>query len=69
MYVPGDVLRWGQQVRFRHMTTGLYLCINNQQKICLREKCKDPLTVFRLHSITKVFTTVTDPLIPKLNKV
>ena len=29
----GDVIRWEQQVRFRHMSTRKYLCITSARKV------------------------------------
>lgn len=53
-FLPGDVIRWEQQVRFRHMTTRQYLCLNADMHICLTPDDRDPNTVFRLHPIVKV---------------
>ena len=47
------MIRWEQQVRFRHMTTRLYLCMNADMQITLTTDPKDPNTVFRLHPIIK----------------
>ena len=50
----GDVLRWEQQIQFRHMTTGLYLCVNRDEVVCLRSNSSDPDTVFTLYNLVKV---------------
>jgi len=50
----GDVIRWEQQVRFRHMTTRQYLCITSDRRVTLTPDAKDPRTVFRLHPVIKV---------------
>ena len=50
----GDIIRWEQQVRFRHLTTRLYLCMDSDMQVSLTPDPKDPNTVFRLHPIIKV---------------
>ena len=50
----GDVIRWEQQVRFRHMPTRQYLCITSDRRVTLTPDSKDPRTVFRLHPVIKV---------------
>jgi len=50
----GDVLRWDQQVQLRHMTTGSYLGIDDNQEVCLFRDGSDPATVFRLNPMEKV---------------
>ena len=50
----GGPLSWGQQVRFRHMTTRQYLCSRRSLELYLREDATDPKTVFRLHPLLKV---------------
>jgi len=50
----GDVIRWEQQIRFRHMTTRQYLCITSDRRVTLTPDSKDPRTVFRLHPVIKV---------------
>jgi len=52
----GDVIRWEQQVRFRHMTTRQYLCITSDRRVTLTPDSKDPRTVFRLHPVIKVYS-------------
>lgn len=47
----GDVIRWEQQVRLRHLTTRKYLCIDATREISLTDDNEDPRTVFRLHSV------------------
>ncbi|KAK3086885.1 hypothetical protein FSP39_024881 [Pinctada imbricata] len=47
----GDILRWEQQVRLRHMTTRKYLCIDASKEISLTDDNEDPRTVFRLYSV------------------
>ncbi|CAG2222632.1 unnamed protein product [Mytilus edulis] len=47
----GDILRWEQQVRLRHMTTRKYLCIDATKEITLTDDNEDPKTVFRLYSV------------------
>ncbi|XP_078335085.1 inositol 1,4,5-trisphosphate-gated calcium channel ITPR2-like [Crassostrea virginica] len=47
----GDVLRWEQQVRLRHMTTRKYLCMDGTKEISLTDDNEDPQTVFRLYSV------------------
>ncbi|XP_021341779.1 inositol 1,4,5-trisphosphate receptor type 2-like [Mizuhopecten yessoensis] len=47
----GDILRWEQQVRLRHMTTRKYLCIDATKEISLTDESEDPRTVFRLYSV------------------
>ena len=54
MCTVGDVLRWDRQVQLRHMTTGLYLCIDDDKQPCLLGDATDPNTVFRLHPMVKV---------------
>ena len=58
MYIyllPGDVLRWEQQIRLRHMLTRQYLCIDSRSEVSLVVDPSDPRTVFRLHSVLKVY--------------
>ena len=50
----GDILRWEQQVRLRHMTTRKYLCIDATKEITLTDDNEDPKTVFRLYSVISV---------------
>jgi len=50
----GDVIRWEQQVRFRHMPTRQYLCISSDRRVTVTPDAKDPRTVFRLHPVIKV---------------
>lgn len=50
----GDVIRWEQQVRFRHMPTRQYLVIAADRHVFLIPDPKDPRTVFRLHPVIKV---------------
>jgi len=52
--VTGDVIRWEQQIRFRHMPTRQYLCITSDRRVTLTPDSKDPRTVFRLHPVIKV---------------
>ncbi|KAI8746410.1 inositol 1,4,5-trisphosphate receptor type 1, partial [Biomphalaria glabrata] len=47
----GEIIRWEQQVRLRHMTTRKYLCIDANHEISLTVDNEDPKTVFRLHSV------------------
>ena len=54
--IPGEVIRWEQQVRFRHMTTKRYLCMNSDMQVSLTIQHKDPHAVFRLHPVKKVQT-------------
>ena len=51
----GDVLRWEQQIRLRQMLTRQYLCIDSRSEVSLVTDPGDPRTVFRLHSVLKVF--------------
>ncbi|CAG5132423.1 unnamed protein product, partial [Candidula unifasciata] len=51
--LDGDVLRWEQQVRLRHMLTRQYLCIDSKMEVSLTPDASDPRTVFRLHSVLK----------------
>ncbi|XP_053402419.1 inositol 1,4,5-trisphosphate receptor type 1-like isoform X7 [Mercenaria mercenaria] len=51
--LDGDVLRWEQQIRLRHMLTRLYLCIDSRSEVSLIADPADPRTVFRLHSVLK----------------
>ncbi|CAH1798283.1 unnamed protein product [Owenia fusiformis] len=51
--LKGDVLRWEQQIRFRHMTTRQYLSITPDLKVSLVTESNDPKTVFRLHPVIK----------------
>ena len=50
----GDVLQWEEQVRFRHGTTLMYLCIEEDGSVHLVPDRKDPRTVFRLHAVMEV---------------
>jgi len=52
----GDVIRWEQQLRFRHLATRQYLCITTDRRVTLTADSKDPRTVFRLHPVIKVST-------------
>ena len=52
--ILGDIIRWEQQVRLRHMTTRKYLCIDENHDILLTDDNEDPKTVFRLHSVLSV---------------
>ncbi|CAH1798712.1 unnamed protein product [Owenia fusiformis] len=49
----GEVVKWEQQVRFRHMPTRQYLCITPDLRVSLTPDSRDPNTVFRLHPIMK----------------
>ncbi|CAL1526674.1 unnamed protein product [Lymnaea stagnalis] len=51
--LDGDVLRWEQQIRLRHMLTRQYLSIDLNGDIILTPESSDPRTVFRLHSVLK----------------
>ncbi|XP_046366515.2 inositol 1,4,5-trisphosphate receptor type 3-like isoform X5 [Haliotis rufescens] len=51
--LDGDVLRWEQQIRLRHMLTRQYLCIDSRSEVSLCPDPSDPRTVFRLHSVLK----------------
>ncbi|XP_071176008.1 inositol 1,4,5-trisphosphate-gated calcium channel ITPR2-like isoform X12 [Mytilus edulis] len=51
--LDGDILRWEQQVRLRHMLTRQYLCIDSKLDVSLVPDPSDPRTVFRLHSVLK----------------
>ncbi|KAL3860316.1 hypothetical protein ACJMK2_010455, partial [Sinanodonta woodiana] len=51
--LDGDVLRWEQQIRLRHMLTRHYLCIDSKTEVSLITDPTDPRTVFRLHSVLK----------------
>ncbi|KAK7114914.1 hypothetical protein V1264_000891 [Littorina saxatilis] len=51
--LDGDVLRWEQQIRLRHMLTRQYLCIDAKLDVSLVPDPTDPRTVFRLHSVLK----------------
>jgi len=57
MMVSGDVIRWEQQLRFRHLATRQYLCITTDRRVTLTADSKDPRTVFRLHPVIKVFVS------------
>lgn len=51
----GDVIKWEQQIRLRHVTTRQYLCITaNDKVVTLTSDSRDPRTVFRLHPVIKV---------------
>ncbi len=54
--LTGSILRWEQQVRFKHMTTRKYLKIETNQTVTLTDDHVDPKTVFRLHPVIKVNT-------------
>ncbi|KAK0061845.1 inositol 1 4 5-trisphosphate receptor type 2, partial [Biomphalaria pfeifferi] len=49
----GDVLRWEQQIRLRHMLTRQYLSVDTNGDVLLTPDPTDPRTVFRLHSVLK----------------
>ncbi|XP_074650375.1 inositol 1,4,5-trisphosphate-gated calcium channel ITPR3-like [Tubulanus polymorphus] len=49
----GNVLRWGQQIRLRHMVTRQYLCVNADHDVDLTNNERDPRAVFRLHPVKK----------------
>ncbi|KAK2186847.1 hypothetical protein NP493_187g03055 [Ridgeia piscesae] len=51
--ISGSVLRWGQQCRFRHMTTRHYLCVDANQNVRLTKDHHDANAVFRLHPVVK----------------
>ncbi|XP_076449737.1 inositol 1,4,5-trisphosphate-gated calcium channel ITPR1-like isoform X2 [Babylonia areolata] len=51
--LDGDVIRWEQQIRLRHMLTRQYLCIDAKLDVSLVPDPTDPRTVFRLHSVLK----------------
>jgi len=55
----GDIIRWEQQLRFRHLATRQYLCITTDRRVTLTADSKDPRTVFRLHPVIKVCAIVT----------
>jgi len=52
--LKGDVIRWEQQLRFRHLATRQYLCITTDRRVTLTLDSRDPRTVFRLHPVIKV---------------
>ena len=54
MILAGEMIRWEQQVRFRHMCTRQYLCITADRRVTLTPDAKDPRNVFRLHPVIKV---------------
>ena len=54
LWRAGDVIRWEQQLRFRHLATRQYLCITTDRRVTLTADSKDPRTVFRLHPVIKV---------------
>ncbi|XP_064638087.1 inositol 1,4,5-trisphosphate receptor type 2-like isoform X2 [Lineus longissimus] len=49
----GNVIRWGQQIRLRHMVTRRYLCVNSDLEVDLTTDHRDPRAVFRLHPVKK----------------
>ncbi|CAC5357472.1 unnamed protein product [Mytilus coruscus] len=49
----GDVIKWEQQIRLRHMTNRKYLSLDNNLDVCLVDDNGDPRTVFRFHSVIK----------------
>ncbi|XP_060075349.1 inositol 1,4,5-trisphosphate receptor type 1-like [Ylistrum balloti] len=51
--LDGDVIRWEQQIRLRHLLTRQYLCIDSKMDVSLVNDASDPRTVFRLHSVLK----------------
>ncbi|XP_055890997.1 inositol 1,4,5-trisphosphate receptor-like isoform X3 [Biomphalaria glabrata] len=51
--LDGDVLRWEQQIRLRHMLTRQYLSVDTNGDVLLTPDPTDPRTVFRLHSVLK----------------
>ncbi|XP_059139568.1 inositol 1,4,5-trisphosphate receptor type 1-like isoform X3 [Physella acuta] len=51
--LDGDILRWEQQIRLRHMLTRQYLCLDTNMDVMLTPDSTDPRTVFRLHSVLK----------------
>ena len=51
--LTGNVIKWEQQVRIRHLTTRRYLMID-QNKVTVTANHDDPNTVFRLHPVIKV---------------
>jgi len=59
--LSGDVIRWEQQLRFRHLATRQYLCITTDRRVTLTADSKDPRTVFRLHPVIKVLQTSVAP--------
>ena len=54
LHIAGSVIRWGQQCRFRHMTTRHYLCVDASMNVTLTLDHRDPNAVFRLHPVVKV---------------
>ena len=50
----GNILRWEQQCRFKHMTTRKYMTIDAKGVVDLTKDHNDPKTVFRLHPVIKV---------------
>jgi len=50
--INGNVVKWGQQCRFKHMTTRRYLKVQ-AKTISLIEENDDPNSVFRLHPVIK----------------
>ncbi|XP_064638655.1 inositol 1,4,5-trisphosphate receptor type 3-like isoform X2 [Lineus longissimus] len=51
--ISGEVVRWEQQCRIRHMCTRKYLRIETDLSLKLTDKYQDPSTVFRLHPVIK----------------
>lgn len=51
--LDGSVVHWGQQIKFRHMVTRRYLCVNDSNDLDLITNSRDPRTVFRLYPVKK----------------
>ncbi len=60
IYYSGFPLRWGDQIRLRHMTSRRYLAVSHD-KVSMTDNA-DHLTVFRLHSVIKVHVVWADGL-------
>uniref|UniRef100_A0A1I8GHA8 Inositol 1,4,5-trisphosphate receptor n=1 Tax=Macrostomum lignano TaxID=282301 RepID=A0A1I8GHA8_9PLAT len=52
--ISGDIIKWEQQVRIRHMCTRKFLIIDNDGRLALTEDCKDARAVFRLHPVLRM---------------
>ncbi|KAK2143258.1 hypothetical protein LSH36_859g02062 [Paralvinella palmiformis] len=67
--IYGGPLYWGQQVRFRHMTTRHYLCLGSGSKWSLTSDAYNPRAVFRLHPLLKVSDEIHDDSYARIEHV
>lgn len=52
--LDGSAIEWEDQCRLRHVTSRLYLMVDDESRVTLSSNASDPRTVFRIHPVVKV---------------